>query len=417
MLRMLAPSRKLSRPHSLLKALSNPVQDGSGLLDRSSRSNTLSPDLLMHLPMSDLAPNDKDSDPESKETEEASNSQSLSSPESPLPPSPSPPPPPDVLSGNEQVLMNSNNNNSQDAITQPSSTITESVTSGFASIPATQKPLSMASETSSIITTSSIGIKQNGIESVYELDSEQDIPAWYLSPTPSPYHPPGSTKSDHDDSDCLDDISEITSPPGFVSPAFGTSKPSPHSSPRTTTTPPQLDHKYRPLDFTSPYTCTYFQSAVNHENNPRIPLNRIRQEMLQESLHVRRHSQPEPVLPFPHLSLGYSHSVDDSTIQLQYQRPTIFYQQSSLRQGRETDLAVEHTMQSHQRSEVIFSDHHMRPHHLESQQQALSYGNIHINQMRKPRAFTDESLLSYNMNLSGRNTPDTQRTGFKVRKT
>ena len=372
--------------------------------------------------MSDLAPTDKDNDPESKETEEAStksNSQSLSSPESPLPPSPSPPPP-DVLSGNEQVLMNSNNNNSQDTIRHPSTTMTESVTSGFASIPATQKPLSMVSETSSIITTSSIGIKQNGIESVYELDSEQDIPAWYLSPTPSPYHPPGSTTSGHDDSDCLDDISEITSPPGFVSPAFGTSKPSLHSSPRTTTTPPQLNHKYKPFDFTSPYTCTYFQSAVNHENNPRIPLNRIRQEMLQEqSLHVRRHSQPEPVFPFPHLSFGYSHSVDDSTIQLQCQRSTNFYQPSSLRQSRETDLAIEHTMQSHQRPEVIFSDHHMRPHqtHPESLQQALSYGNIHINQMRKPRAFTDESLLSYNMSLSGRNTPDTLRTGFKVRKT
>ena len=204
---------KINRPHSLIKALVNPVQDGSGLIESTvSRVSSLSPDLLIHLPTADIgADSNDDIDQESREVDVIPDINMLMNDP--------------ARRGGAQLLdhtHNTNNNNNTNSQSRPSRIPSaDSATSGFASSPDT--PTYLKNKLTN--PAAKVGAWPHCTHSI-ESGIEQE-PAWYQSTTPSPSHqatptlapPTNGVQSDGEDYDHLSkDIASsstlsLTAPP------------------------------------------------------------------------------------------------------------------------------------------------------------------------------------------------------------
>ena len=429
--------KRINRPRSLLKALTNPVQDESGPLEPSnSRTSTLSPDLLMHLPTSDIAPPQRESSPESDGDENQTDHLYASKSPTVVVPHSSPP---DIVSNTEEVVINDNSNNNNNYSSDvpqrfPSVATSDSAISGIASDVMTPTNLKPPSETS--IHTS----KYISMESGFQQDSDHDVTAWYLSPTPSPYRPPPSnvsflSKSDHEDYDHLDDISSIhnvTSPLPVISPTSSEPPSLRHSdasvlSPRMVSPDPPQSH--RPVDLTSlppilqtsyaPKLQSHHPSTATNHYPHYLPIDLLQRQ----AMHVRHRSDPDPIFTFPHPPVAHSNSVDNPHTNTHYHRSQSASSQtkrssSHQRLISEREFAIEHTLQSRRQPEVVRSNDHfnMLPRTPNrSPRHYVSMDNFHNS--RRPRGYTEDSQSSFTTtitNTSDREYPDTSRMGSKV---
>lgn len=428
--------KKINRPRSLLKALTNPVQDESGPLEAShSRTSTLSPDLLMHLPTSDIAPPQRESSPETDSDEDQTEHlYSLKSPTLVVPDSS----PPDIVPNTEEVIINdnsNNNNNYNSDVPQrfPSVTTSDSATSGIASDLTTPTNLKPPSETS--VHTS----KYISMESGFQQESDHDITAWYLSPTPSPYRPPPSnvsflSKSDHEDYDHLDDISSIhrvTSPLPVISPTSSEPPSLRHSDASVLSPhmlPPDPSQSHHPVDLTSlppnlqtSYT-PKFQSQHPSKATNHYPHYSPIDLLQRQAIHVRHMSEPDPIFTFPHPPVAHSSSVDNPHISTRHHKSQSISSQTkkSTSQQRlsEREFAIEHTLQSRQQPQLVRSNDHfnMLPRMPNrSPRHYMSMDSFHNS--RRPRAYIEDSQSSFittTTSTSDRNYPDTSRMSYKV---
>ena len=425
--------KRINRPRSLLKALTNPVQDESGPLEAShSRTSTLSPDLLMHLPTYDIVPPQRESSPDSDSDEnQTDHLYSTKSPTLVVPDTS----PPDIVSNSGEVIINdnsNNNNNYNSDVPQryPSVTTSDSATSGIASDVMTPTNLKPPSETS--VHTS----KYISMESGFQQESDHD--AWYLSPTPSPYRPPPSnvsflSKSDHEDYDHLDDISSIhpvTSPvisPTSSEPPFLRHSDAPVLSPRMLSPdPPQSHH---PVDLTSlppilqtlypPKLQSHHPSKATNHYPPYPPVDLLQRE----AIHVRHRSEPDPIFTFPHPPVAHSSSVDNPHMNMRHHQSQSVSSQkkrssSHQRLISEREFAIEHTLQSRQQPEVVRSSDQfnmLQRAPNRSPRHYMSMDSFHNS--RRPRACTEDSQSSFTTiatNTSDRSYPDTSRMGYQV---
>lgn len=82
------------------------------------------------------------------------------------------------------------------------------------------------------------------------------------------------------------------------------------------------------------------------------------------------------------------------------------------------ELALEHTLQSRQRPELVRSDNQFSMHPttpIKGYRPYTSVDNFLQANGKRPRTGTNDSQMSYGTSTSGRNTPDTPRAaGYKV---
>ena len=416
----------MNRPHSLIKALINPVQDGSGLLEAStSRASTLSPDLMIHLPTADLTP---DTDLESSEVDAKPDLNMLINDHvrqdvggerggaEVAPP---------VATINNNNSNNNNNNLQPHPVRLPSA---DSATSGFASSPDT--PTYLKGQTVTIATSAKKGTWRHNsasIESGIEQEAEHDL-AWYQSTTPSPYHPPPtsdqisvSIKSDGEDYDHLiveeeDDkrvrgdagVSAVSSISSIASDTHKQSL-SPVLSPRTVPpqqqVPPSGGTSHRtPIDLSSlsPILQTSFSSKIHRGHESSSFMSALSPHY--SSFHARHRSD---MFSYP-LSASYDNPPlsADQTRRIRGSTPNsrrFFGSQNQLQNDK--DFAVEKTLQSAQKPQLVRSfDNHFNPTPPHSPPTKGVYTSTDGLLNRRP--------LGYD--TSGRGTPDNPRAGYKV---
>ena len=306
----------------------------------------------------------------------------------------------DDISNGQLLSLNSNsNNNTPDP---PASLIGFD---GHVTFPYT-KPTSMISTSDDKNSTVSTNLSKYEKEADTDCpDMEQEVPAWYLSPTPSPYHPPErdssvsiTEKLEKEDFECLNDFSpihEVMSPPPFVSPVYQ------HSSPQTIH-PAVVTHT--PIDLTSMHEDD--QQGLGFSLKSREPSS-IRQNLL---LHDRLDSDPDSVT-FTHSPVCYSRSMDDSCCSHDTNAYSGLNRSWSLRQRQdEKDFAIEYTLQSQLQPVMIHSNTN---HTAATDYEREGAGSVdHI--YSHPRPVRLKMSLSYKGSFSERNTPESPRGGFKV---
>ena len=303
-------------------------------------------DLLMSLPLSEIV--EKSSEASSKSDDTSNDQESNDAPmNSHTPPST----PNNDLENNEVQLSGNTNSNNNSQSCEPEV------------FPQHQNAPSIISDTSSILSTKLTKFMKD--------EGGHDIPAWYLSPTPSPFHrhaPESSTSVMEKMLDMEDDqymngnISSppshtLTSPPAFISPIY--------------------NDVHRPrivsLDLTSPMNSN--RDSVLSSQNSRST------DLLQRSTSYASHYQ-SPV--------SMSRIMDES--HYDYVKP----RRSSLENRlREKDLAIEYTLQAQLKPEVVYNSDYCR--HPAAAEHIYSH----------PRSYIGSSN-------SGRNTPETPRAAYKV---
>lgn len=254
-------------------------------------------------------------------------------------------------------------------------------------------------------------------------------PHWYhSSSTPSPSHllptlVENDIKSDGEDYDHLLGDDEGPSPPptypntspsrgDFTLPEHKTTL-SPILSPRMV--PPQAQpptNNNQPIDLSSlsPILRTSYSSKIHrgHEHNF------VALSPHYSSFHARHCSEPLDSVFFPsspsHPQLSTATNSNEIHKPYNKQRATSHNRLAH----NERDFAIEHTLQSCQRPQVIKSTSYtppprtLKPHYMSTE------GFLN----RRPRAFTNDSQSSYgttnSISTSGRNTPETPRLTFKV---
>ena len=270
------------------------------------------------------------------------------------------------------IIANSNSNNN---IPEATHNFPTSVEQGYSS--QNQKPASVISDSSSIVSIKLSKYMKEGHESGNE--SGQDTPAWYHSLAPSPYHPPEPESSisviekmETDELGYIDDFSEpreVTSPPAFISPIYDS------PNPRTMMTPVRLMSDNDDV-------------FVSNNDEPVVDM--------QHNNHQSHYQSP----------LSISCTTEDS--HYDYVRTkkhdSVYQQPSEIRKrSRQRDLAIEYTLQTQ-----------MRPKYLYNRDcRNLECIYDHPRQYRGSscgRDSPDAQRVSY-----GRETPETQRTGFKVK--
>ncbi len=332
--------RKLSRPYSLLHALNNPVQDSHGFINRDTESPDF--DLLMSLPLSEIVEKSSETSSKSDDTsnEQENNDAPMNSQTPPMTPN-------NDLDVDEVQLSGNGNSNNNSQSCEPEV------------YPQHQNAPSIISDTSSVLSTKLTKFMKD--------EGGHDVPAWYLSPTPSPFHrhaPESSTsvmeKMDMEDDQYMNgNISSppshtLTSPPAFTSPIY--------------------DDVHRPrivsLDLTSPMKSN--RDSVLSSQNSRST------DFLQRTSYESHYQSPASL----------SRIVDES--HYDYVKP----RRSSLENRlREKDLAIEYTLQAQLKPEVVYNSDYCRHPTAE-----------HI--YSHPRSYVGCN--------SGRNTPETPRAAYKV---
>ena len=238
---------------------------------------------------------------------------------------------------------------------------------------------SIVSDCSSVLSTKLAKYMKEGSDGN---ETGHEVPAWYLSPTPSPYHPPGgggrglggdssisviekmeTEEVQYMNDDVFTTSHEMTSPPAFISPICGGI---------------QQQSPIGPMDLTSSInTDSAFSPHFSHDDS---------------------HSSCSSHYQTP-LSLNLSRSIDGS--HYDYVKPrnhTPIYRQPLFRhRQKERDFAIEYTLQMQQRPEVVYKSDTYRNHDVDNQREHIySHPRLHGG------------------SHSGRNTPETPRGPFKV---
>ena len=393
-------------------------------MESNGRDGSLSPDLLMHLPTSELSATvtNEESSVSALSGQSSSERCPSQSAEETHPHPSTTSPPPDLIITQEINLngnMNNNNNNGSHVMVVERAAIPftpGSTTHTFAHFNSHHIDSSMISTNN---------IKYSSMESGFEADNEQDSYPWYLSPAPSPVHPSSSTsinanKSDRFDYDHLPQ-SSMASPKVLFSPSSTTSQS--HSSSDTISPHPwPSGFNGGPLSPTSLY-------PVGHPSpQPRIlPPQQVRQLVSSYprnaaayrastgSRHRRHFSEPDKNFARHgyHRPLLRPHYTQTSTTSASR------YQQRSRRSScgeqpafsREREFAVEHELQTVQKAEVIFSDPYF---YSDPRRQQPPHANTeNLSSMRRQRRINSEVIYTSDDN-SGRNTPENFQFKSKV---
>jgi protein scribble len=345
-------NKKINRPHSLIKALSNPIQDGSGLIDAPSRSCTQSPNILIQLSSSEMLISPKYDDKHSP--------LNGFQPEADI----------DI----PRIRNNSNNsNNNQPVSANISSDVTtlDSDNKGMWYHTPRSSPLPLETTT-----TNTPNMEDNG--------NDEDSEDYDHLTTPRKQSTP-----------------EVTNHPSREERSYTP----PILSPRTV--PPQCDTDAAgPVNLTtlSPILQTTFNSKIKPHNGSWNSFLQLNHESSPDDVFVSRESPPSP---------ADLTAVNDQSMKLLNDSKRFSSQQQITSKDTVGDHMSHY--QSWQRSQVTKADNNftIHQHPLRTHRQ-LSIDAI-LNSSRRSRAPTNESQGSYaGTSVSGRNTPDTARVYYKV---
>ena len=359
--------QKVNRPRSLIKALSNPVQDGSGLVEPSnSRSSTLSPELFIHLHSSDIPSHHK----VSPEKDVTSTDSVLSEKDTSNPASP------DILLNDTTTIADANTNNSNNNEEDP--------TAVYVINDGDERTKSQLSNRESVTSTD---------DSVLYCNSPLTLP-------------PQQNNESNDNEDLLvtpPPVCVTVSPPVSAPPAVSKRSVTPVLSPRTVPPQPVFDEVTTSLP-------PILQSTFNSGFSPGKKNCTHQNEGIS---HVRHNSDPaDPIFSF---SAPLQRSNDMPTGHQKYP------------QGHSKRLPGDHRFPSNKypfmtensrsrqlKLELVKSDTQVLPLApvKNNYRQYASIDNFIGN--RHPRTSTNDSQSSYYSNTSGRGTPDTPRFGYKV---
>ena len=390
-------------------------------MESNGRDGSLSPDLLMHLPTSELSAtvtNDESS--VSALSGQSSSEHCLSqSPEEIRPPPSSTSPPPDLIITNEINLNgNANNNNNNNNNSGRHMMVVKPAPIPFTPVGTTTHAFAHCNGhhvDSSTISTNDV--KYSSMESGFEADSEQDPPhPWYLSPAQSPIHPSSSTsvnttKSDRFDYDHLAQ-SSVPSPKVLFSPSStasqshsGSDTGSPHPWPSGLSggqmSPASSYSVGNPVAHPHVFPTYPVRQPISS-----YPRNAAAYRASHGPRHRRHFSEPEKnfVKHSSRKPLVRPHYIQTSTASgsrhRQLPRRSSFGEQHAF--SRDQDFAVEHELQTVQKAEVIFSDPYF---YSDPRKQPPHANAASPPNMRRQRRINSEVIYTSDDN-SGRNTPE-----------
>lgn len=397
--------RKFNRPYSLLQALDNPVQDSNGFIHNSSihiGGVCSSIDLQQSLEVSEVVLHSnggsEDSDfetgspkaavtedttpPTSQDTTNDNNSQ----------------PTTDSQDGGDLAgimssefdrldTVNSNSNSNNNTQEPPPSCYDDLPNyNNHQYEPHYQTPSSALSDNNSIASGKLPKHLKLETDTSDGAGSGPEVPAWYMSPTPSPYCHDSTNmnpiESEFTTSDLFSPPSHpTTSPPGFISPIYDQHVANDLDPSTTTASATTRD---------TLYSSSSYSNSYNHDSPP-----------------LMGRSSPHYQSP-----LAFSHSVDNS--HYDFVRPITKHQcpahsspspyrgrsSSPVIKLKEKDFAIEYTLQRQMKPEVVYNRDCKST--SDADQANDGSGGDHI--YNQPRVFS----------YSGRNTPETPRNGYKV---
>ncbi len=356
-----------------MKALNNPVQDSYGFIHStpSNGEGTLSPDLLLSLPISEIMEKTNNITNNGIDSNNTTTTNWLNDDIRSITP-------PSICNDSTDNKMSpsiSSNSNSNNNCTPETP---HNLPGECTNTTQYRKPSSIISDTSSIVSTKLSNYMKEGHESGNE--SRQDIPAWYMSSAPSPLHPPevmSSTciveKMETDENGYMDDISEpreAISPPAFISPIYDS------PNPRTMIGPVRM-------------MSTGNDDVFLSNNNGQVDMD------MQCDGHLPHQSHYQSPLSF-NCSIDNSHY---DYVRTKKHDP-IFQQPSEIRKRRRVkDFAIEYTLQTQLTPRIVSNSENI--YDFPRQYRGSTSG----------RYTPDMQRVSF-----GRETPESQlqRSGFKV---